>query len=304
MGQSTTLSRVAQLTARNRRLAALAAQGMGTAQLAQLVQISRRTVQRVLRAARLEGRVAAARRPGPRPGSVLSATPSAQVTLVCEFRREYPHKGHHFCHHWLRRQGQRPPAPVTIWRIWRRLGLLSARRPRQRRRQWLARSTACGYLQLDTLYVAGDRFAFAAVDSGSRWAYAELAERRDSAAAARFLERLRQAYPGQLQGVQTDNGGEFAGTFNAACRALALPHHLAWVRCPDQNGKVERFIRTLRAESLLGAEDHSLPTSVLATDLARFLDFYNQQRPHQALDWRPPIEYLACQNQPEGSHPS
>jgi len=304
MGQSITLSRLQLLTARNRRIAALAAQGMPTAELAGLFQVSQRTVQRVLRALRERGRIQAARRPGPRPGSVPSATPGARVALVCEFRRQYPHKGHHFCHYWLKRQGQQPPAPVTIWRIWRRLGLLGARQRRQQRRQWLKRSTACGYLQLDTLYVAGDRFAFAAVDSGSRWAHAQLAERRDSAAAARFLAELKTRYPGRLQGVQTDNGGEFAGAFSAACRALGLPHYLAWVRCPDQNGKVERFVRTLRDESLLGADDHSLSTSILQADLAAFLAFYNYQRPHHALDWRTPMEYFAQHYQPEDNQPS
>ncbi len=50
--------------------------------------------------------------------------------MVCEFRRANPHKGHHYCHHVFRRNGLRVPAPVTIWRIWHRLGLIGRRKRR------------------------------------------------------------------------------------------------------------------------------------------------------------------------------
>lgn len=287
-----TLNRQQLRTARNRRICCLAAQQQRSAAVAKYIGVSPRTVQRVLRAQRLSGQVPAARRPGPRRGSVGSATPAALVALVCDFKRAQPTKGHHYCYHWLQRQGLHPPAPVTIWRIWRRCRLLGRPRRRQRRREWLALRSAPGYFQLDTLYLAGDRFAYCAIDTHSRWAFVMLAARRDSRTAAGFLAELLRAYPGQLRGVQTDHGGEFQGAFKTACRQLGLPHYVAWVRCPDQNGKVERFNRTLRAESLLGTRDHQLPLPALQADLQRFLAYYNAERLHSALDWHTPSEYL------------
>lgn len=269
--------------------------GQGTAEVARKYGVTPRTVQRIVKGCDARGRVRKARKPGPRQGQVGSCTPPDKVQLVCAFKASYPGKGHHYCHHWLKRQGLHPPAPVTIWRIWRWAGLLSKERKRQRRREYVALAHAPGFFQLDTLYLAGGSFAFSAVETRSRYGYVMLAQRRDSQAAARFLLELRAAYPGQLSGVQTDNGGEFAGAFSAACRELGLPRFLAWVRCPDQNGKVERFNRTLREETLLGTHNPYLPQQVLQADIARFLEHYNYHRPHTALDWRTPMEYLSSQ---------
>lgn len=294
-----TLSRLALLGCRNRRFCSLAAQGLPLVGLAGEFGLSLRSAQRLWREAQVLGREPRPRRPGPPPGRCPWAAPACQVQLVCDFKRQWPGKGQHFCHHLLRRQGLRPPAPTTIWRIWRRAGLLGGKRARRQcRRHYDALAAAPGFFQLDTLYLAGDRFAFSAVETQSRWAWAGLAQRRDSAAAAGFLHALARAYPGALRAVQTDNGGEFAGAFKAACGALGLEHHRAWVRCPDQNGKVERFNRTLREESLLGTDDPALPDNALAASLAGFIAWYNDLRPHCALGWRTPLECLQ-QSSPE-----
>ncbi len=166
---------------------------MRICELAQEHGVSRRTIQRVTQAARGRGKVTAARRPGPRRGSVNSITPAVQA----------------------------------------------------------------------------------------------------QAKAASFLDELRITYPGTVRGLQTDNGSEFAGHFKSACKAAGLPLIHAWVNCPDQNGKVERFNRILRDETMLGANDHTLSDAALANDLIRFLHFCNHDRPHSSLDWNSPALYLA-----------
>jgi hypothetical protein len=278
--------------------------GSSSAEAALKHEISLRTVQRIRQRTNRQGRVRPARQPGPAPGSVGSATPPALVELVCEFKRHEPGKGHHYCHHWLRRQGHSPPAPVTIWRIWRRHKLLGQRKRRRRARgSWEQLQSGPGYFQIDTAYAAGGSFVLAAVETQSRWALAAVIPRRDSASAALFLEQLAERYPGLLRGVQTDNGGEFAGAFSAACKRRGLPHYLAWVRCPDMNGKVERFIGTLRRESLLGTDDPTLSPQMLAADLQRCLAHYNTQRPHYALGWRTPQECLILDQSQSSTQP-
>jgi transposase InsO family protein len=303
VGKGITQSREEALTARNRLIWKMAQEGRKTVDLAAAHGVSVRTIQRVKRATKGRGKVIAARRPGPRRGSVNSATPAAQVHMVCEFRRTNPHKGHHYCHYMFRRKGLRVPAPVTIWRIWRRLGLMGRRKRRQRRREWLAMSSDPGYFQLDTMYLAGDRFAFVALETHSRWAYAKICRSRDSAQAAVFLDELRKTYPGTVRGLQTDNGSEFAGHFKSSCKAAGLPHVHAWVNCPDQNGKVERFNRILRDETMLGADDHTIPDSVLIANLISYLHFYNYDRAHSALDWNSPALYLASHSCPGPAFP-
>jgi transposase InsO family protein len=295
MGKVTTCDAQTLRTQRWQAIADDRRGGQETLEVALKYGVSERTVQRIVQGCDARGRVRRACKPGPRKGEVGSRTPKDQVELVCAFKSSHPGKGHHYCHHWLKRQGLHPPAPVTIWRIWRLAGLLSGKRKRQPRRVWDALTHAPGFFQLDTLYIAGGSFAFSAVETRSRYGFVKLVPRRDAQSAAQFLLELQAVYPGRLSGVQTDNGGEFAGAFAAACRAQGLPHYQAWVRCPDQNGKVERFNRTLREETLLGTDNPGLPMQVLQADIARFLEHYNYHRPHAALDWHTPIEYLSSQ---------
>lgn len=292
MGKSTTLCCRDQRTQLWRNIADYVSRDFSISQTAVDFGVSQRTVYRILTRRDRSGRIRRARKPGPRPGSVASLTSAVQVKLVCDFREDHPEKGHQYCCYWLRRRGQRPPSATTIWRIWRRHGLLSGRWPRQSRKQWQALQQAPGYLQLDTMYLPGDRFAFVAIDVETRWLLLRIVERRDSAQAAQFLEELLLAWPGQVRGLQTDHGCEFAGRFKQLARQTGLPHYLAWVRCPDLNGKVERVIRTIREESELGAATPDTPLADLIRQAADFEHFYNHQRLHSSLDWIPPIEYL------------
>ncbi|MBS1893065.1 MAG: transposase, partial [Actinobacteria bacterium] len=56
---------------------------------------------------------------------------------------------------------------------------------------------------------------------------------------------------------------------------------------PRWNGKVERFIQTLKQE---WAYAHSWPNSAeRARSMPSFLRYYNRRRPHSSLGDRPPI---------------
>ena len=174
---------------------------------------------------------------------------------------------------------------VAHWVLWKRERSCGGR--------WhQLRQQGAGFFQLDTMYLQGDRFAFCAIDTGSRYAYIEVAESRDGQRAAAFLHRLTQVYPGKLLAVQTDNGAEFHGGFQKLVKKLQLPHYFAWVRCLDQNGMVERFVRTAREESDLGMVSPTTPTAQLQGLAERFLHHYNHERLHSRLDWHSPCEYL------------
>ena len=75
------------------------------------------------------------------------------------------------------------------------------------------------------------------------------------------------------------------------------------VRCPTFNGKVERFFRTFRGWSskLLIAffADKARTCRWLQRRLGVFRDWYNEFRPHQALDGRTPEEAWAGATRPK-----
>jgi transposase InsO family protein len=86
----------------------------------------------------------------------------------------------------------------------------------------------------------------------------------------------------------TDNGSEFAGRFDAACRRHAMVRYYSRPRRPTDNPECERFNQTLQREWLdIGNE--SLDVSELNRTLAEWLATYNSVRPHHSLGLRTPL---------------
>jgi transposase InsO family protein len=75
--------------------------------------------------------------------------------------------------------------------------------------------------------------------------------------------------------------------FQALLERHRVRHILTPPYTPRWNGKVERFIRTLKWE---WAKAHSWPSSAeRSRALPSFLRYYNRRRPHSSLGDRPPI---------------
>ncbi len=83
----------------------------------------------------------------------------------------------------------------------------------------------------------------------------------------------------------------FAYRRSRAFRAVLDRHRARHILTPPYtprwNGKVERFIQTLKKE---WAYAHSWPSSAERTRaLASYVRYYNRHRPHSSLRDRPPI---------------
>ena len=93
---------------------------------------------------------------------------------------------------------------------------------------------------------------------------------------------------GQPRFIITDQGGQFAASFTAALEHRGISVVKGKVRQPSFNGKVERLFRTLR----LWLRVAVLPLGIasLQRRLDRYRTWYNEHRPHAALDSRTPEE--------------
>ncbi len=132
------------------------------------------------------------------------------------------------------------------------------------------------------------------IDSHSRVAFALILERENAEACVYFLEQA-VAYFAQLgvhvQRILTDNAQAYRGTKMAAATAkLGIKHSFTRVRRPQTNGKAERFIRTAMEE--WGRIKYQSSTERDA-QLPGWLAYYNHQRSHSALGYKPPIARLA-----------
>ena len=111
----------------------------------------------------------------------------------------------------------------------------------------------------------------------------------EEACIARF-GTLRPEGPTPL--LRSDNGLIFQSRrFRAACRDYRLPQEFITPYTPEQNGLVERFFRSLKEECVWQRNFESFAEARAA--IARWIDWYNDDRPHQALGYRSPREYRA-----------
>jgi transposase InsO family protein len=216
-------------------------------------------------------------------------------------------------------------ARSTVWKVLHRHGL--SRRPKgerqsYRRYHW-SRPGALLHVDMAELprfrrpghAVTGDRsktgyetrhglglvYLHCVVDDRSRYAYVEQHQAKDGATAAAVLARAIRHF-GELglappEAVMTDNAYAYTRShaFNAVLRAANTRHITTPPYTPRWNGKVERFIRTLKAE---WAQAHAWPNSgERSRALRSFIRYYNRRRPHSSLGERPPLTVLNVRGQ-------
>lgn len=79
--------------------------------------------------------------------------------------------------------------------------------------------------------------------------------------------------------------------FADAIDSIGAQHITIKAHCPWQNGKVERFNRTVQTE--WAYHQVFLTNDERATALAPWLDYYNTRRRHSAIGGLPPISRLS-----------
>jgi putative transposase len=100
--------------------------------------------------------------------------------------------------------------------------------------------------------------------------------------------------PGSTPVVRSDNGLIFQSRrFRRACKDYLLRQEFITPYTPEQNGVIERFFRSLKEEC---AWQHNFSSYREARGtIARWIDWYNAERPHQALGYLSPEQFRAQQ---------
>jgi putative transposase len=96
--------------------------------------------------------------------------------------------------------------------------------------------------------------------------------------------------------VRSDNGLIFQSRrFRAACRDYRLRQEFITPYTPEQNGIVERFFRSLKEECVWQRNFGNFAEA--RTAITHWIQWYNAERPHQALGYRSPRQFRALQPQ-------
>jgi transposase InsO family protein len=143
----------------------------------------------------------------------------------------------------------------------------------------------------------GFDFVHSAVDDHSRLAYSEILPDEKGDTCAGFMARAAAWFADhgidQIRAVMTDNHFSYTQSraFQSVLDQLTADHVRIRPHCPWQNGKVERYNRTLQTEWAY----REVFTSNLqrAEALPNWLADYNYTRRHSSLGGNPPASRLS-----------
>jgi transposase InsO family protein len=142
----------------------------------------------------------------------------------------------------------------------------------------------------------GYDYVHSVVDDHSRFAYSEILPDEQAATCSAFFARALTEFAAHgitVAELMTDNHWSYTKSRSLAALLAAhgIKHRLIRPHCPWQNGKVERFNRTLQTEWAYRQVFTS--NTERADALAPWLDHYNTRRRHSALGGHPPISRLS-----------
>lgn len=152
-------------------------------------------------------------------------------------------------------------------------------------------------VQLDVKYVPGPerswQYQYRFIDTVTNLQYAFDAESKDSLTTVMMFKQAQRFLPFPITGIQTDNGGEFRGSFHLYLIANKITHRYIPKRSAPWNGKVERANRSIDDEYYL---NYGRPW----TTIAAYTHWYNHERPHlgKGMNGQTPFQkYLSLAEQ-------
>jgi transposase InsO family protein len=143
----------------------------------------------------------------------------------------------------------------------------------------------------------GFDYVHSVVDDHSRLAYSEILPDEKGATCGAFLARAADYFTAHgiatIERVITDNHWSYRRSADVAAviADLGAKHVFIKPHCPWQNGKVERYNRTLQTE--WAYRQVFTTNDARCAALAPWLEDYNNQRRHSAIGGKPPISRLS-----------
>ena len=130
-----------------------------------------------------------------------------------------------------------------------------------------------------------------AVDDHSRMAFTRMLADQKAETTIGFLNEARDFFRThgiEVRALLTDNGSSYRSQlFKQACLTMKIKHRRTRPYTPRTNGKAERFIQTALREWAYAK--HWQDSEQRDQHLQPWTDYYNQQRPHGSLQYKPPI---------------
>jgi transposase InsO family protein len=163
------------------------------------------------------------------------------------------------------------------------------------RSRYAPKVSSPGFIQVDSIIVHQDGYCFrfvSVIDIFTKLAYVAIVNRLTAAAALEVFYRFQHDCPYLIHTVQTDNGSEFLGVFDQELNNQDIAHLFIYPHSPKINGVVERFNRTIQEEFISRSDELFLNRDLFRVKLTQYLDWYNTKRPHAALRYQAPMQFI------------
>lgn len=205
------------------------------------------------------------------------------------------------------------PGATSIYYICRKYGLNKLKQPEKEQRRKIIMSRIgelvhidCHQLSKGITIANPDKtyYLLGMLDGYSRVAWVEVLEDKKALtvmfAALKSLNILKKEYNIEIETIISDNGAEFGSgpmtknkdehPFERLLMEMSIKHLYTKPYRPQTNGKIERFWKTLNEDFIEDALYESLED--LKNELLEYLVYYNNYRPHSAIDGVAPKKML------------
>jgi transposase InsO family protein len=225
------------------------------------------------------------KKPGPKSYNVVhNKTPSWIEDIVVMIANDNLDKGPVLIAEKLFDERKIELNSTTVWRILKRRKI----RYTQEYKRWIREEPKLYCLdkpglelQLDACYPFGRQrqlVSFDAIDDCSRYIVAKLYKHEDAESAIDFVKYLIKKAPFQIKRIRVDN--RYGAKFKEFCNSIDIeviqndPYH------PEQNGKIERFHRTVKNEFFFKKISFHDSMEKIEYKYQQWIFHYNTQRKH------------------------
>lgn len=230
--------------------------------------------------------------------------PSEIIDEVVLLRKKYPAWSKYKIESLLKRKHIKVSAS-SVGRILKRKGLINqkisvkrskASKHTKARFPFGMKVSAPGdMIQMDTKYimlVEGKKYyQFTAIDVLSKKRILRTYRTQTAKNGSLFLKECINLFPFKINNVQTDNGAPFQGEFDKLCKKMNIPHFYIYPRHPKQNTYVEISHGADKREFYQQGNVRQ-NFNLMKQKISDWENTWNDIRPHQALNYLTPNEYL------------
>lgn len=235
--------------------------------------------------------------------SAHNRTPETIEQLVVNLAQEHYYDGVETLHDRLEEAYNLTLHPATVYRILKRTDTRYTDGYSATKRQWkkqlYAHQIPGQELQMDTTYPFGykqGKVIYTIIDDASRWVFVWSYSTANAVNTVDFLEKVCSRAPFPIQKIRTDQGREFiANIVKDFLKEKEITYRNNTPYCPEENGKIERFHRTLKEKGIRRSFLALDSLEMMQYRLTLFLHYYNYRKKHRGLgmEGMTPMERLA-----------